>query len=106
MLIVTLDVTDGPTAILVVGAFAALGSLLFSLSQGGPALRASAAVTCLLLAATAVWHTGLVNEFRPILRVLYARGEPERPHLYVRWNSFSIIKKTTLEPGASRASSA
>jgi hypothetical protein len=98
-----LEWTDGPSGILVIAAASAAGALLFAAGDGRRLLAAGAGATALglllLAAAPAPWVQGPGG----LLRVHFARGRPEPPHLYERWNSFSRVHvdgdpSTRVEP--------
>ena len=92
LLILTLEVTDGPTAVIVVACIAAAGSALFAAQAGfGRALRAALAAT-LLLGCFAVGHTLLVRAQFPLLRLIWVKQRYEGRALYEKWNSFSRIR--------------
>jgi predicted membrane-bound spermidine synthase len=95
LLIYLLRVTDGPTAVVAVGAIACVAAMCFARQAEGPkdrSLRRAAAVVTILLAAAAGAHTVLVQRQFPVLRVLWAKGEFEARPLYEKWNSYSRIR--------------
>lgn len=93
LLIGTLHLTDGPTAVLVVALLAGFGAAAFA--AGGPApTRRVASVLCILLAVAAVGHGLLVHRGVPLLRLTWVKGSPEPPPLYEKWNAFSRILVT------------
>ena len=94
LIICTLEVTDGPTAVIVVGALAALGAFLFALDAGTGWLPRLSGASMLLLALAAAGHTLLVWREFPVLRLLYVKGEFEVRPLYERWNSYSRVRVT------------
>src|SRR2546425_8386100 len=85
----TLDVTDGPTAVIVVGAIASLAAAFFSGRRR--ALRWAAIVATIALASLATVHTLLVRWQEPWIRLMWVKGSAERHPLYEKWNSFSRI---------------
>ncbi len=92
LLIFTLKITDGPTAVFVVACFAAVGAVLFAGGVGLGKLRNTALVCALFLASFAAVHTVLANEQLPLLRLLWVKGQFEQRPLYEKWNSFSRIR--------------
>jgi hypothetical protein len=94
LIICTLEVTDGPTAVIVVGALAAVGAFLFALDTGTKWLLRLSGASMLLLALAAAGHTLLVWREFPVLRLLYVKGEFEMRPLYERWNSYSRVRVT------------
>jgi spermidine synthase len=92
LLVAVLGVTDGPTAVLVIGALAGLGAVAFSMDGGTRRSRPLAVAVTLALGLAAVGHTVLVWKQFPVLRILYAKGSFEARPLYERWNSYSRIR--------------
>lgn len=84
--------TDGPTAVIVVAFLGSLAAALFA-AQGRTQLWwFLALVASLLLGSFVLFHTRLVNEQKPWLRLMWVKGnlESSRP-LYEKWNFFSRI---------------
>ncbi|MBI2300927.1 MAG: hypothetical protein HYU66_18610 [Armatimonadetes bacterium] len=92
-LVQTLDATDGPTAVLVVGLFAAASGACFAPPRGR--LQRVAGLATLLFLVAAVGHTVLVDRHHPLLRITWAKGIAEPNALYERWNSFSRVRVGT-----------
>jgi hypothetical protein len=91
LLIVTLNATDGPTAVLVAATLAGAGAWLFAGAAGARRVRRAAALGTLALALfTALNAFTAANQF-PLLRLIWVRGQLEERPLYERWNSFSRI---------------
>jgi len=91
-LVLALRVTDGPTAAFVVSALAAAGAVAFALEGGSPRLMRASAVLALSLAVVAAGHTVLVRRQHPLLRLLWAKGNPTAQTRYEVWNSFSRVR--------------
>jgi SAM-dependent methyltransferase len=98
--IVTLNVTDGPTAVIVVGSLAGIGAVLFG-ARARPRLKQVTVTVALVLAAFAAVHTVLVREQSPLIRLQWVKGRAEPRPLYEKWNSFSRL---TVYGDATRAS--
>jgi hypothetical protein len=94
LLIYVLDVTDGPTAVVVVALIASLSAVGFALDQRDERAKvlSVAVVVSLLLATFTVGHTVLVHRQAPVLRILWVKGNLEYRPLYEKWNSFSRIR--------------
>lgn len=88
--IVTLNITDGPTAVIVVGSLAGVAAALFA-ARARRRLRQITVAIALLLAAFAALHTMLVREQSPLLRLQWVKGRAEPRPLYEKWNSFSRL---------------
>jgi len=91
LLILVLDYSDGPTAVLWVAALASLGAISFAWDTSSPALR-RAAVTTTILIGVAAGSTILVWRQFPIFRILYIKGSFEARPLYEKWNSYSRVR--------------
>jgi hypothetical protein len=92
LLVWVLEITDGPTAVLVVCACAALGALAFALDTTRLPLRRWSVALALLFTIAAVGHTALVWQQRGILRILYVKESVDPWPLYERWNSYSRVR--------------
>lgn len=90
VVIAALNLTDGPTAVIAVGSLAALGGVFFG-SRVSTRLRHVALAIALVLAASAAYHTVLVRQDSPLVRLLWVKGNAEPRPLYEKWNSFSRI---------------
>jgi hypothetical protein len=90
LVIVTLNITDGPTAVIVVGSLAGVAAALFA-ARARLRLRQLTVAVALLLAAFAALHTVLVREQSPLIRLQWVKGRAEPRPLYEKWNSFSRL---------------
>jgi len=81
-----LNVLDAPSAVIAVGAVAALGAVFFSLGARASSMRAAAALLTVALIAFA-----LFNASSKALHVRWVKGAPAPKVLYERWNAFSRI---------------
>jgi hypothetical protein len=91
LIIYTLEMTDGPTSVIVSALFASLGAYFFARPIGGGNIRRLAYACSFALAVFTVVNTVLVIQQRPLLRLMWVRGELEPRPLYEKWNSFSRI---------------
>src|SRR5437867_1522091 len=73
LLVGTLRITDGPTAVIVVALFAGIGAVCFSLGASSPRLTRLALITCLILGSFAAAHTFLVHRQLSLLRLVWVR---------------------------------
>jgi hypothetical protein len=92
LLIYTLDITDGPTAVIFVAVLACLGALGFAMDGLFPRLRRLGIVCTAVFATFAVAGTILAHFQMFPLRLLWVKGELEPRALYTKWNSFSRIR--------------
>ncbi|MFH0732483.1 MAG: hypothetical protein V2A72_06140 [Candidatus Omnitrophota bacterium] len=91
LLIYALRYTDGPTAVFVTAFFAVIGAAFFAAEAGTKRMIRITVGMALLIASFIVINTGLVNKQRPLLRLQWVKGAPERTPIYEKWNSFSRI---------------
>lgn len=91
-LIYILNLTDGPTAMFVVGLAAGLGALLFASDGRLRSLKWSSAVACLALACFVAVNGVMISRGRPMLRLKWVKGGEEPRASYEKWNSFSRIR--------------
>lgn len=92
LLIGVLDLTDGPSAMFVVGAAGALGAALFASDGSMKWLRRGSVIACFALASFAAVNTVMVSKGKPLVRLTWVKGRVEPPASYEKWNSFSRIR--------------
>src|SRR5262249_51204383 len=92
LLIIVLDFSDAPTALLWVAWLASLGGGCFARDIPSRPIRASALACAVLLGLAAAAHTVLVWREFPIFRILYVKGSFESRPLYEKWNSYSRVR--------------
>lgn len=89
--IVALEFTDGPTAVILVAVLAALAAYLFAADGGGASLRRGTAALAVALAAFALTNGLLAGSGSAPLRIIWVKGQKEKPLLFEAWNSHSRI---------------
>jgi hypothetical protein len=92
LLIVTLNITDGPTGVIVVASLAALGAFFFALQGPYRKMLALSLAVFVALACFASVNTIMVKRQRPLLNLKWVKGERHWQPLYEKWNSFSYFK--------------
>lgn len=93
LLMLSLEITDGPTTVIIVAFFAGLGAVFFSMSDTADNLKRIALISAIGMGVFAVGHGMLVNYGFPApLRILWVKGQLEKSGLFEKWNSFSRIK--------------
>lgn len=92
---------DGPSLVIAIGAIAALGSLFFALDAGSRRGVAAALTVALVLGGSALLNGYLHGRGHPLLRIVWAKGEADVGHEYVKWNAFSrvTVDRYFDEPG-------
>lgn len=90
LVVVTLNLSDGPTAVIFVGSLAGLAAILFG-ARSRPRVRHAAIAATLLLAGFAGVEAVLVRAQSPLIRLQWVKGRTEPIPLYEKWNSFSRI---------------
>ena len=96
LLILVLDWSDGPTAVLWIALLASFGGVAFARAAGAPQLKRIAQLSTLAVGIAAAGHTALVWQGRPVFRILYtkASSQIEPLPLYDKWNSYSRVRVT------------
>lgn len=92
LIIYLLDITDGPSAVLVVAALAGVGAFLYASDSDHRRLKRATSVSGVLLVLLAGTQMVLISRRIPLLRLKWAKGEAERPLLHETWNSFSRVR--------------
>ncbi len=92
LLVATLEITDGLTAVYVVAALAAAGATLFAAEAGAFRLRRVGMALCLLLVLFSVGHTVLSQRQTPWLRLLWVKGQREEYGDYQKWSALSRVR--------------
>lgn len=85
-----LNVTDGPTAVIVVAAMASIGAAFFAAGDLW-SLRIAAVGLALVLTSGAAINTVMAANQKGLLRLMWVRGGLESRPLYEKWNSFSRV---------------
>ena len=95
LLVVLFIVLDGPSLVIAIGAFAALAALSFASDAGSRrGVTWSIAVVVALGGFTGL-NSYLHSHGHPLLRITWAKGSPDPPHVYEKWNAFSRV---TVDP--------
>jgi hypothetical protein len=92
LLVWVLEITDGPTAVLVVCALAALGAVAFAFDTDRASLRRWSVISALIFLTAAAGHMLLVARGAGVLRILYVKDQIDPRPLYERWNSYSRVR--------------
>lgn len=87
----TINISGGPTAVFVCAFFTSLSSILFALDGNSRRLAKKLAAYSFLLLAFSVIHTIMVNNNDPLLRIYWPRSEWADKPMYEKWNSFSRV---------------
>ena len=95
LVVASFEVLDGPSLVIAIGALAALGAFFFALDARNPRGVGAAAGVAVLLAASAAVNGYLHSQGHPLLRIVWAKGERDPGHAYVKWNAFSRV---TVDP--------
>ncbi len=101
LLLMVMQWTDGPTAVIVVAGLAALAASFFALDAGKPVVTAFSILCAVGFLGFSVYHTGRVNEQDPLLRLSWIKGKKLEPPLFEKWNAFSyfmIAQDDRLDP--------
>ncbi len=87
-----LNITDGPTAVIVVAFLASIGTFFFAADGGFIKLMRITLIFGFLTVSFVVVNTILVRNQLPLLRLIWVKGGFESRPLYEKWNSFSRIR--------------
>jgi hypothetical protein len=97
LLIALMKLTDGLGAVFATAAIAALGGLTFLWPHGGR-WRILAFALMAVFAVLAVGHTALARRQLSPVRIHWAKGFPQPPPIYEKWNSFSRLAVVEASP--------
>jgi len=92
LLIYALEISDGPSAVLVVALLASIGSVLFASGGSCRKLQRMGMLAGFVLAAFAAANVFLAAKPVPLFRLMWVKGVVESRPLYEKWNSFSRIR--------------
>jgi len=92
LLIPTLNVVDGPSAVFVVACLVCLGALCFAKQTPNRRLHRISLTGAILLGSFAIVNATLSANHLPLVRLTWVKGKVEGPALYEKWNSFSRIR--------------
>jgi predicted membrane-bound spermidine synthase len=91
LVIYVLEVTDAPTALVIVALLASVAATLFATDGGQMSLKRIAMILSGVLLIFVTANTILTRQQASLLRVTWAKGHEEPRPLYEKWNSFSRI---------------
>lgn len=92
LVVITLNTAGGPTGVFLTALFSGIASYLFlKKSETGSKLSKIIPVFVILIGAFGIFHTVLVQNNSPLLRLYWIRGEWAEKPLYEKWNSFSRV---------------
>jgi hypothetical protein len=91
LLVALFSFLDGPSLVVLIGAFATAGAIAFAIADGNPRRLATAAVATVVLAGFAGINGHLYTGGSPLLKILWAKEQRDPDHPYERWNAFSRL---------------
>ena len=86
---------DGPSAVIVIGAIAGLGALIYARNAHSKAGTWCAVTAVIVLAGLGLGNAALHTDGHPALRIIWAKEAADPEHEYEAWNAFSRI---TVDP--------
>lgn len=92
LLVASLNVIDGITAVYLIGFVAALSALCFSLNTQSKNLKLIAGVVALATAGYVGFNAYLANQDKPVISLSWSKGEKEKLVHFEKWNTFSRIR--------------
>lgn len=90
-LVVILNLFDGPSAIIVVAALAAVGAACFAGNAGRRGLVVAALIAAVAFGGFAVFNRYLEGRGEAPLKVVWTKEIKDPPNIYEKWNSFSRV---------------
>jgi hypothetical protein len=91
LLVVLFSFLDGPSLVVLIGAFATAGAIAFAMADGNARRLATAGVATVVLAGFAGLNGHLYTDGSPLLKILWAKEARDPDHAYERWNAFSRL---------------
>jgi hypothetical protein len=91
LVVQTINISGGPTAVFICAFFTSLSSIFFALDGENRGLAKKLAAYSIILLAFSVIHTVMVNNNNPLLRLYWVRGDWTEKPMYEKWNSFSRV---------------
>ena len=92
LVVIVLNLSGGPTGVVITALFTAIGSLFFlNNSPRNSKFNKTALIYTALIFLFAVCNTVLVQSNNSLLRLYYIKGEWTEKPLYEKWNSFSRV---------------
>ena len=95
LLLYTLDIFDGPSAVLVVSSLAALGGMIFSIRLESKKLFQMTLLWAIFIALLAGYNAKCADDQNPFIRLIWVKGQLEENNehspIYQKWNSYSRI---------------
>src|SRR5262245_33347528 len=91
IVLVALDVTDGPTTVVGTALAACVAAAVFSMPAESSRLRVGALVAIIALAGFVAVNSLRIGEQASLLRVEWVKGGREPKPLFEKWNSFSRV---------------
>ena len=82
---------DGPSAVIVIGALAGLGALVYARNAHSKAGTWCAVTAVIVLAGLGLGNAALHSNGHPALRIIWAKETSDPLHEYEAWNAFSRI---------------
>jgi hypothetical protein len=91
LLVVLFSFLDGPSLVVLIGAFAAAGAIAFAVADGSARRVTTAAIVTLVLAGFAGINGHLYANGSPLLKIMWAKEQRDTDHAHERWNAFSRL---------------
>lgn len=92
LLVASLQVIDGITAVYFIGFIATISALCFSFNTDSKKLKISALAVALMTAIYVCINAYLANQEKPVISLSWSKGAKEEHVLFEKWNCFSRIR--------------
>lgn len=92
LVVLVLNTSGGPTGVFITALFSALAAFFFFRNtEIKSSLGKGIIIYSIVILSFSIFHTVLVQQHNPLLRLFWVRGEWEEKPLYEKWNSFSRV---------------
>lgn len=92
LVVLVLNTSGGPTGVFITALFSALAAYFFNRDTVNKTSFGKVIIIySIFISAFSVFHTVLVQQHDPLLRLFWVRGEWADKPLYEKWNSFSRV---------------
>lgn len=92
LLILIINNTDGPNAVLFCSVFAGITSIIFNFGQKNKRFKILVFSTFSLIVLFTIFNTYLSTNQKSLIRLMWVKGEFENKPIYEKWNTYSRIR--------------
>lgn len=92
LLIPIINYTDAPNAVLFCSIFAGLSSIIFNFGQKNKRFKILVFTVYSFIILFTIFNTYLSSNQKPLIRLVWVKGEFETKPIYEKWNTYSRIR--------------